>query len=66
MSDGSINPRPPRERRSDGASAWRCALQKDTPGARRLHWWRVPAPGDELDFIEFAQVGHHDDYSIPE
>jgi hypothetical protein len=25
--------------RSDGAVAWRCAVQQNAPSARRLHWW---------------------------
>ncbi|HEX5009336.1 MAG TPA: hypothetical protein VFY71_02960 [Planctomycetota bacterium] len=55
---------PSRERASDGARAWRCSLQDGTPSARRLHWWDVP--GREGRVIEFASVGVHDDYSIPE
>lgn len=42
--------------RSDGARAWRVSLQVDTPGARRLKYWRLPGGG-----IEFDSVGHHDD-----
>lgn len=34
----------PRLRASDDAQAWRCALQVKSPSARRLHWWRIPAP----------------------
>lgn len=56
-------------RARDGAKAWRCALQLHTSGARRLHWWDVPA-GDALSgttrVIEFTRVGLHDDYSMPE
>ncbi len=54
-----------RERMSDGAKAWRCALQQDTGAARRLHWWRIPRPAGEQDIIEFAHVGVHDDMSCP-
>lgn len=48
----------------DGAVAWRCSLQDSTPAARRLHWWAIPGP--DGGSIEFAAVGVHDDYSIPE
>lgn len=51
-------------RESDGARAWRCALQVGTPSARRLHWWRIP--GEHGGAIEFASVAVHDDYSLPE
>ncbi|MCC6673416.1 MAG: S1 RNA-binding domain-containing protein [Planctomycetes bacterium] len=53
-----------RVRAADGAQAWRCALQVNTPSARRLHWWNVPGPGSAT--IEFANVVLHDDFSIPE
>jgi predicted RNA-binding protein with RPS1 domain len=53
-----------RTRARDGAQAWRCALQLKTPSARRLHWWNVPGP--EGATIEFAAVGVHDDFDIPE
>ncbi len=49
------------ERKADGARAWRCSLQDSTAGARRLHWWQIPGGA-----IEFASVGVHDDYSMPE
>jgi hypothetical protein len=55
---------PSRTRAADGARAWRCSLQDNTPGARRLHWWDVP--GKEGRTIELASVGHHDEYDIPE
>jgi predicted RNA-binding protein with RPS1 domain len=51
-------------RPSDGAKAWRCALQVGTPSARRLHWWAIPQPGGVV--IEFASVAVHDDYSMPQ
>lgn len=53
-----------RTRARDGAQAWRCALQVGTPGARRMHWWRIPEP--EGAVVEFASVGHHDETEIPE
>jgi len=53
-----------RTRASDQAQAWRCSLQVKTPSARRLHWWSVP--GDDGPTIEFAAVGLHDEFSIPE
>jgi hypothetical protein len=43
-------------RPSDGAVAWRAALQRNTPGARRLHYWQLPS-GE----IELWYVGVHDD-----
>ena len=53
-----------RVRFGDGAKAWRCALQLKRPAARRLHWWAVPGPDGQT--VEFAKVGVHDDFSIPE
>ena len=50
-------------RPSDGAKAWRCALQVGTPSARRLHWWKAPAEAGPA--IELASVAVHDEYSIP-
>lgn len=41
-----------------------CALQVNTPSARRLHWWAIPGKAGQT--IEFASVGLHDDFSIPE
>ena len=55
---------PTRFRAADGARAWRCALQINTPSARRLHWWSIA--GAEGATIEFASVAVHDDFSIPE
>jgi hypothetical protein len=49
-----------RRRASDGAVAWRCSLQVKTASARRLHWWVTP------DGVEFALVGVHDDFRMPE
>lgn len=42
--------------RSDGAKAWRCAVQVNTPSARRLHWRVLPDGSVELD-----RVSVHDD-----
>ena len=50
-------------RASDGAKAWRCALQVASPSARRLHWWIVPAESGHV--VEFASVAVHDDFAIP-
>ena len=55
---------PGKVRASDGARAWRCGLQVRSPSARRLHWWRIDGP--EGATIEFASVGVHDDFRIPE
>lgn len=55
---------PNRMRPADGAAAWRCSLQDNSPAARRLHWWDVP--GESGRTIEFASVATHDDMSIPE
>jgi hypothetical protein len=52
------------ERPCDGAKAWRCSLQDHTPAARRLHWWSVPGP--DGGSVEFASVGVHDDFGIPD
>jgi uncharacterized coiled-coil protein SlyX len=51
---------PPRVRSSDGAKAFRCSVQSNTPQAARLHWW---AKGN---VIEFACVVKHDDMASPE
>jgi hypothetical protein len=53
-----------RTRKRDGAKAWRCALQVNSPSARRLHWWNVPGPAGAT--IEFACVGVHDCVDIPD
>jgi len=42
--------------RADGATAWRCYIQQNTPSARRLVWWRYPDGR-----IEFAKIALHDD-----
>lgn len=41
--------------RGDGATAWRVALQRGTPAARRLHYWR------RRDEVELSRVVTHDD-----
>ncbi|MCA9317343.1 MAG: S1 RNA-binding domain-containing protein [Planctomycetes bacterium] len=51
-------------RSRDGAKAWRCSLQDATASARRLHWWQIPGPDGGT--VEFASVGTHDDYAMPE
>jgi predicted RNA-binding protein with RPS1 domain len=53
-----------RRRAHDGALAWRCSLQDNTPSARRLHYWNVPGPDGGA--IEFALACVHDVYDIPE
>jgi predicted RNA-binding protein with RPS1 domain len=50
-------------RSTDGAKAWRCALQVGSPSARRLHWWSIPQKDGAT--IEFASVAVHDEFSIP-
>ncbi len=45
----------PQEVRSDGAAAWRVSLQVNTPGARRLRYWKLRDGTIELD-----SVGVHD------
>ncbi|HEX5542247.1 MAG TPA: hypothetical protein VFX60_11915 [Micromonospora sp.] len=42
--------------RSDGATCWRVALQRESAAARRLHYWRT------RDGFEFSRVVLHDDY----
>jgi hypothetical protein len=43
-------------RPADGATCWRAALQRGTPQARRLHFWRL-ANGE----VELSRVVKHDD-----
>jgi hypothetical protein len=50
-----------RIRHADGAGAWRCSLQRNTPQARRLSWWAIPGGA-----VELAHVGLHDDVQCPE
>jgi hypothetical protein len=47
---------PQRVREGDGATAWRVALQRNTPSARRIHYWRLPDGS-----IELSRVLLHDD-----
>lgn len=58
LRDG-IGGAPQKTRDADGALAWRCAIKRNSPGAPRLHFWRLSGGG-----IEFANVGHHDDMAI--
>ncbi len=43
--------------RADGATCWRVALQRKSPGARRMHFWR------RGQAIEFSRVVLHDDFT---
>jgi hypothetical protein len=52
---------PERRRESDGAVAWRCNIQTNSPSARRLHFWLCPGGS-----IEFVSVVTHDDFSVTE
>lgn len=47
------------ERSTDGAVGRRCALESNTPGARRIHYWVLPT-----GVVEFAAVNIHDDMWI--
>jgi hypothetical protein len=47
----------PQRVREDGATAWRVSLQRYTPAARRLHFWRLPG-----GTIELWDVKDHDDH----
>ena len=51
-------------RAADHAKTWRCLLQDNTASARRLHWWSLP--GEDGGVVEFASVGVHDEFGIPE
>jgi predicted RNA-binding protein with RPS1 domain len=53
-----------RRRDADGAVAWRCSIQDNSPSARRLHWWSVPC--QDGGTIEFALACVHDEFDIPE
>lgn len=46
--------------REDGATLWRCAIQRNTPSARRLMWWELTDGG-----VELALTAIHDDFTIP-
>jgi len=41
--------------RADGAVCWRASVQRHTPAARRLHYWKL---GDQ---VELSRVALHDD-----
>lgn len=45
--------------RRDGATAWRCNMQDDTPQARRLLWWELPD-----GTVELGRVALHDDMTL--
>ena len=42
--------------RADGGVCWRVALQRESPSARRLHFWKI---GDR---VELSRVVLHDDF----
>lgn len=42
--------------RDDGAVCWRAAVQRNTPAARRLHYWKLG------DVVELSRVTLHDDF----
>jgi hypothetical protein len=50
---------PERTRTSDGAEAWRCNVQTNSPSARRLHYWKTPS-----GVVEFVSVVVHDNFTI--
>jgi hypothetical protein len=60
LRSGDASSAPPVVRRTDGAEARRAYVEKKTPQARRLHYWRLNDGS-----IEFASVNLHDDMSIP-
>lgn len=43
-------------KRADGSTCWRVALQRNTPQARRLHYWQRPD-----GWVELSAVRKHDD-----
>jgi len=43
--------------RREGYTCWRVAIQRRSPQARRLHFWR------SADDIELSRVVLHDDYA---
>lgn len=53
----SAAPGSPYRTREDGATCWRVAVQINTPGARRLHFWQPPGGAPP----ELSSVRHHDD-----
>lgn len=52
---------PQRRRDADGAKAWRCSIQVNSPSARRVHYWAVPG-----GTFEFVSVVIHDVTTIEE
>jgi len=46
-------------RREDGALCWRASIQRNTPSARRLHYWQGGVRGAE--HLELSRVVLHDD-----
>lgn len=48
----------PYRERADGAKAYRVALERNSPSARRLHYWKLG------EVYEFARVVTHDDMRI--
>lgn len=46
-------------REHDSATAFRCAVKTESPGAARLLWWEL-VDGT----VELGRVAHHDDYSL--
>ncbi|GAB2518647.1 hypothetical protein GCM10027064_15400 [Microbacterium petrolearium] len=53
---------PQRIRDVDGAKGWRCAIEKNSPSARRLHYWvlRIGTAGGQ---VELSRVVLHDDFA---
>ncbi|OKL55185.1 hypothetical protein BSZ39_00335 [Bowdeniella nasicola] len=48
----------PYRERADGAKAYRVAIERNSPSARRLHYWKAG------ETYEFARVVLHDDMRI--
>ncbi len=61
LREGSGPEEPQRVRRRDGARAFKCSIQKNAAGGRRLHYWRRTDGS-----IEFASINFHEDMNIPE
>ncbi|MCD1269740.1 hypothetical protein B5M43_012985 [Microbacterium sp. MEC084] len=53
---------PQRIRDVDGAKGWRCAIEKNSPSARRLHYW-VLRNGTAGGQVELSRVVLHDDFA---
>lgn len=47
----------PYVQRADGSWCWRVSVESNTPQARRLHFWRLPA-----GIVELSRVVLHDDF----